>query len=113
MNPKQFQKYLDRDSYCLHCGATEAIAPHHRANRGMGGSKARDVPSNVVVICSQFNGEMESNYAASATARLNGWKLSAWHDPLTQPVYDAVKATWFMLDDDYNRKPFEGKPNEY
>lgn len=103
MNPKQFQKYLDRDEYCLHCGETEAIAPHHRANRGMGGSKARDVPSNIIVICSKFNGSMEANHYDSATGRVNGWKLSAWHDPKSEPVFDAVKGEWFLLDDNFNR----------
>jgi hypothetical protein len=103
MNPKQFQKYLDRDGYCLHCGETNAIAPHHRANRGMGGSKTRDVPSNIIVICSNFNGSMEANHYDSATGRVNGWKLSAWHDPKTEPVFDAVKGEWFLLDDNFNR----------
>ena len=43
MNKKRFQKYLDRDGGCVHCGDVETAVPHHRLNRGMGGSKERDV----------------------------------------------------------------------
>jgi hypothetical protein len=49
MTKKEFQKYLDRDGGCVHCGDTETAVPNHRANRGMGGSRERDVPSNVIV----------------------------------------------------------------
>ena len=60
MTPKEFRKYIDRDSWCYHCGQTEAIAPNHRISRGMGGSKVRNVPSNIIVLCSEMNGLIES-----------------------------------------------------
>jgi len=39
MTPKEFKKFQLRDKHCPHCGATgEMLVPHHRKNRGMGGS---------------------------------------------------------------------------
>lgn len=104
MNAKQFDKLLARDGYCLHCGATEALSPNHRANRGMGGSKVRDVPSNLVVLCSLFNGFIESNAKAAATAKDFGWKLNTWQNPLEVPVFDTQKREWRLLDDVYGSK---------
>jgi len=104
MTPKQFRRFLDRDSGCLHCGESEAVSPNHRANRGMGGSKARDVPSNIVVLCSFMNNAIESNAAAAEKAKLYGWKLETWQDPLSEPVYDTQKNEWVLLDNDFRRK---------
>lgn len=112
MNAKQFQRLLARDGgYCLHCGATEALSPNHRANRGMGGSKVRDVPSNLVVLCSLFNGLIESNAQASLVAKEYGWKLNTWQNPLEIPVFDTQKREWHLLDDEYGTKvvKHEGK----
>lgn len=104
MKPKDFARLVDRDGYCLHCGETEAIAPNHRANRGMGGSKLRDVPSNLVVLCSIFNGLIESDSRAASLANRYGWKLSSWDSPLEVPVYDARTGTWYLLGNDFSRK---------
>ena len=103
MKPKDFQRLIDRDGRCLHCGETEAIAPNHRVNRGMGGSKLRDQPSNYVLICSVLNGLIESDSKAAEMAKRYGWKLSSWENPAEIPVYDALSATWFLLDDDFRR----------
>lgn len=103
MNKKEFQKYLDRDGGCVHCGETEAVAPNHRSNRGMGGSKARNVPSNIVVLCSKFNSLIESDAAYAETAKSYGWKLETWENPLTNPYYDFKTRTWWLLDNLYNR----------
>lgn len=107
LTPKQFQKYADRDQGCVHCGTTEAIVPHHRANRGMGGSKARDVPSNIVAMCSTFNGLMESSAAHAQTAREYGWKLSTHDDPESKPIWYAIHQKWFMLDNMYGFREVE------
>lgn len=101
MTPKQFQKYLNRDSACLHCGKSEAVAPNHRANRGMGGSKSRDVPSNIIVLCSWMNGAIESDHRQSALAKRYGWKLESWQDPLKSPVYDTLTKQWKLLDNNF------------
>lgn len=104
MKPKDFARLVQRDYGCLHCGETEAIAPNHRANRGMGGSKIRDVPSNVILLCSFYNGLIESHAAAAEEARIYGWKLATWQDPLTEPVYDTQKDEWVLLDNNFGRR---------
>lgn len=103
MTPKQFEKYLNRDGGCVHCGETEAVAPHHRANRGMGGSKVRDVPSNIVVLCSWMNGRIESHAKLAHQAHLVGWKLWQGEDPATTPLWDANVSNWVLLDDKFGR----------
>lgn len=103
MTPKEFARLLARDRYCLECGETEAISPNHRANRGMGGSKLRNRPSNLVVLCSLFNGAIEADPHAREMAIANGWKLNSWDDPLTIPVLDRITGESFLLDDNYGR----------
>jgi hypothetical protein len=103
MTPKQFRRYLDRDGGCLHCGEQEAVAPHHRSNRGMGGSKARDVPSNIIVLCSYANGLLESDAALAAVAREYGWKVSTNQDWRATPVYDLQTSEWLLLTDGFER----------
>ena len=104
MTPKEFRRYLDRDQGCLHCGESEAVSPNHRANRGMGGSKTRDVPSNIIMLCSYMNNAIEANARQQTLAKLYGWKLETWQDPSTVPVYDAPKDEWILLDDEFHRK---------
>ena len=103
MNAKQFAKLVDRDSHCLHCGEVEAISPNHRINRQMGGSKKRDGTANLVILCSQFNGLIESNAQAAAMAKRYGWKLESWQDPLEIPVTDLCSGVAYLLDNDYGR----------
>lgn len=103
MTPKTFAKYLVRDGGCLHCGERMAVAPHHRANRGMGGSKKRDVASNIIVLCSNLNGLMEADARFAALAVENGWKVSTHDDPASVPVFDRQTQQWFLLGNDYTR----------
>lgn len=104
MNAKEFRKYLDRDGGCVHCGETEAVAPNHRANRGMGGSKERNVPSNIVVMCSRMNGLIESDTHAALLALGKGWKVRSYDWPAAIPVWDARDGRWYRLNDDYTRE---------
>lgn len=106
---KEFEKYLRRDFYhCLHCGINDGtLVPQHRLGRGMGGSKVRDVPSNIVVLCSDFNSRIESNYVAAAKAKRMGWKLESWQDPKQEPVWDCISGEWYVLADDYTRKVYD------
>lgn len=108
MTPKQFQKFLDRDKYCLHCGRTDSLVPQHRANRGHGGSKSADVPSNIIVLCSLFNGLIESDAKAARLARQYGWKISRYEKSCETPVFDVVSGVWWLLLDDFSK----GKLNE-
>lgn len=40
----------------------EASTAHHRANRGMGGSKTLDSPMNLVACCGTCNGRVEDSH---------------------------------------------------
>lgn len=112
MTPKEFQKLLDRDGGgCLCCGETEAVAPNHRANRGMGGARKDSylhLPSNLVVLCSKMNTAIEADVEEQARALRYGWKVSRYIDPKTVPVYDAKLKRWYQLDDNYGRHELRG-----
>lgn len=103
MTRKQFQRYLDRDGGCVHCGDTETAVPNHRANRGMGGSRERDVPSNVVVLCANLNGLIESDQVWADVALSNGWKLRSGQNPVDSPYYDLRVGRWYYVDNLFNR----------
>jgi len=105
MNSKQFQNYLIRDRQrCVHCGiSSDTLIPQHRKNRGMGGSKARDVPSNIVVMCSKFNYLIEVDAIWATLAKERGWKLESWQDPLDTPLYDANDGIYYILDNSFGR----------
>ena len=104
MTKKEFQKYLDRDRACPHCGTTgPELIPQHRSNRGMGGSKSRNRPSNIIAFCSGGNGLMESSASFATLAREYGWKLLSHQDPDKTPVklFDG----WHLLDDNFRKAP--------
>ena len=102
MSQKQWAKFLDRDLECLHCGTTDAtLVPQHRSNRGMGGSHKKDKPSNIVVLCSEFNWRIEADPYAARLARGMGWKLENWQDSSTVPVWQNGK--WWLLDDEFGK----------
>ena len=103
MNKKQFQKFIDRDKGCFHCGVNdETLVPQHRSNRGMGGGGSNR-PSNIILLCAVANGLLESDSDFAAVGRFNGWKLSKWGDSLTEPVFDSYRGVWAYLDDDFGR----------
>jgi len=103
MNSKQFDKFKERDfGRCVHCGLDDdTLVPQHRKNRGFGGSKERDKPSNILTFCSAFNGLIESSAEAARAARMNGWKLDSWDDPTEVPFYSG--GAWYILTDDFGR----------
>ena len=111
MNGRQFAKYLARDLHCC-CGCIgreDTLIPQHRINRGAGGSKLLNRPSNIIVMCSALNGAIESDPRAAAAAREYGWKLSRWEAPETTPFYDLATRAWYLIDDDFNRTTTEKK----
>lgn len=111
MTALSFAPFLERDGYrCIRCGrGGDTLVPNHRANRGHGGSKLAERPSNVVVMCSDCNGMIESDAMAAQQARDNGWKLQRHEDPETEPAWDPYMRAWYLLDDDHGRK-FLGFP---
>jgi len=101
--PKKTLKLVqERDLYCLHCGQEDDLVPHHRINRGMGGSKLLDTADNLLMVCARYNGAMESDAVVAAKAR--GWhhKLSTWQSPAL-PVFDCVVFRWWFLHEDGSR----------
>lgn len=112
MKTSDFAKYLERDKRCYHCGTSnDTLIPQHRANRGMGGSKSKNNPANIIVLCSYANGLLESSANWQAFAKQYGWKLESWQDPTRSPVYDSHSATWFVLDNNYNRVALKEENN--
>ena len=93
---KILKQVQGRDPYCWHCGREDDLVPHHRINRGMGGSKLLDIPQNLMMVCGQYNGDMEGNATVGAQARGWGHKLSVWESP-EHPVFDCVAFRWWVL----------------
>lgn len=87
----------ERDASCFHCGATDGLSVHHRRNRGFGGSKLLDRADNLMIVCSLWNGLMESDAKAANLARDWGHKLGSWDD-FSMPVFDYPTRTWWQLD---------------
>lgn len=97
MKASDVKKLRERDDHCWDCGATDNLVPHHRANRGMGGSKVLDNLQNVILVCAEYNGLMESDAAVASEARDLGHKLSKFISP-AEPVFDKPLRKWFYLD---------------
>lgn len=108
VNQKAFRKFLDRDGWaCVHCGSQgDDLVPQHRVNRGMGGSKVLNRPSNIVVLCAMFNGLVEADSRAAALALEHGWKLESWQIPEESPVWYTGESQWYFLDNEGNRSPW-------
>ena len=112
MNKKTFDKFLQRDKSCCHCGTTDnTLIPQHRANRGMGGSRSLDRPSNIIVMCSEANGLLESNARFAEIGRELGWKLTRDQVPEFTPVL--LADGYWLLDNDFNKTPVPENQAEY
>ena len=103
------RRAVEAHPYCPHCGATNGLQTHHRANRGMGGSKAMDRFDNYLRVCAALNYAMESDAAVAAEARDMGWKLGKW-DGFDAPYFDRVQMKWYLLTED-GRKVETEAPN--
>lgn len=96
----------------------EGNVPHHRANRGSGGSKVLDHPANLVLVCSLCNSAAEDagsmlrldlierglrvEKAATNTQTLARVKQT--------PVIDLEGESWFLIDENTRRHVSEGRP---
>jgi len=110
MTPKEFQKYLDRDRHCWHCGMEEDLIPHHRLNRGSGGKNSKaNQSSNIIVMCAYINGLMESDAHWANRARERGWKLFSYQNPDEIPIFDFSSGKWFIINNDFRKTPADNK----
>jgi len=75
----------------------------------MGGSKVRDVPSNIIVFCSKMNNAIESDAELAEMARGFGWKLRPGDDPKKVPVFLPMTGLWVLLGDDYDVRNLRGE----
>jgi hypothetical protein len=91
------RKLRARDLHCWDCGGTDNLVPHHRANRGMGGSKILDNLQNVILVCADYNGLMEADAQTAEYARDFGHKISKFSSP-TAPVFDRATKIWYLVD---------------
>lgn len=108
MDKKSLKILRKRDSACWHCGVDDdTLVPHHRSNRGMGGSPSRDTLANVILVCSRYNGLMESDSFWAARAREQGHKLLSWQSPADEPCFDVVSGVWFRLSVDGTKTDLE------
>lgn len=99
MNARIRSLVFKRDGgMCWHCGTEEGLNVHHRANKGMGGSKLLDRMSNLALICNEFNVSMESYLPHAREARNRGIKISREAIPWEVPIkrFDSRE---FLLDD--------------
>lgn len=107
MKPNEFAKYVARDGSCPHCGIDDnTLVPQHRAGRQMGGKNNKAArPSNILVMCSYANGQLESNATFARLGREYGWKLTQGEDSSTVPVFHSGR--WYLLDDEFGRTEVE------
>lgn len=97
LSKAMLSKLRERDKWCVHCLSTDDLVPHHRRNRMMGGSKLLDRMDNLLMVCAEYNGAMESNADVAAEAREFGHKLSSWSE-FSNPVFDTHNLIWYVLD---------------
>jgi hypothetical protein len=99
---KQARLLRERDPYCVHCGVDTDLVWHHRKNRQAGGSKLLDRLDNIIMVCSLYNGLMESDADVANQAREYGHKLRSWDD-FSTPLLDTITGTWYLVDEKGNK----------
>ena len=72
----------------------------------MGSSKVLDTLQNVIMVCSRYNGDMESDANIANQARDLGHKLSKFASP-SAPLFDNYLKKWFYLDQKGNKHDSE------
>lgn len=113
--PKRLLRTLDaRDGHrCAwhdeHVCDPATLVPHHRINRGMGGSPLGDALGNLVWLCSHMNWLIEADDAAARHARMRGIKVSrnGRYTAADIPIDHAVHG-WCLLGDDGTVTPLKG-----
>ena len=110
MTKKEFDKYLQRDLGCWHCGSQgDDLIPHHRLNRGMGSKNSvANQPSNIIALCSEANGLLESNAKFAELGRSLGWKLGSYDKPTEVAIFG--HGGWWLLNNDFTKDLLECDP---
>jgi hypothetical protein len=75
------------------------------------GSKNRlaEQPSNIIVLCAEANGLLESNAKFAELGRKLGWKLRNHEIPTQVPVFG--HGGWWLLNDDFTKYLVEAEDN--
>lgn len=77
----------------------------HRIRRGSGGSNEAERPSNGIGLCFAAN-DADANLAGVRPVfERFGWSVSRYDDPSAVPVFDQMAGEWWMLADDWTRRP--------
>ena len=77
----------------------------------MGGSSLRNVPSNIITLCANANGLLESNAKFAELGRKLGWKLRNHETPAHVPVFG--HGGWWLLNDDFTKYLVEADPEYF
>ena len=101
---------LQRDGdRCVLCGIPgtdyDPLVPHHRLNRGMGGSTdpAANSPANIIRIHASENGALEDARGVQRDHAVHaGWKLKRGMHPVSVPVL-YPDGRWWLLDNEGGR----------
>jgi hypothetical protein len=92
---------LERDGMCVpHAGSCGGdLVIHHRAGRGMGGSRKANTLANGLTVCNQWNVAAESDADLAERARVNGWKVArnGRARPEDVPVWVPWLSSWVLL----------------
>lgn len=77
------------------------LVPHHRQNRGMGGSRDGNNLANLVWLCAEMNGFIEADARAAWAARRRGVKVprNGRYTAADIPILHAVHG-WGLLGED-------------
>ena len=72
----------------------------------MGGSKVADNLQNIILVCAEYNGAMESDAGVANLARDLGHKLSKFLSS-DEPCFDNHAKRWYFLDRKGNKHETE------
>jgi hypothetical protein len=77
---------------------------------GSKNSKANQ-PSNIIVLCSDANGRLESSAKFAELGRKAGWKLRNHETPTEVPIFG--HGGWWLLNDDFTKDLLETQPEYF
>lgn len=97
--PKLRALIIERDETCARCGAEVPLEVHHRARKGMGGSRLLDHPANLIALCGLGNVTGCHGWAHTAPeAAEQGLRLGPGQEPADVAILH--HGVWVLLTDD-------------